>query len=50
MSTEEFMALCRQAVEERDVVPQMEYVTTIDEDTGLLVKKYWDGRVEYVIE
>ena len=50
MSTEEFMVLCRQAVEERDVVPQMEYVTTIDEDTGLLVKKYWDGRVEYVIE
>ena len=50
MSTEEFTALCRQAVEERDTVPRMEYVTTIDKDTGLLMKKYWDGRVEYVID
>lgn len=49
MNNEEFIALCRQAVEERDAVPQMEYVTTIDEETGLLVKKYWDGRVEYVV-
>lgn len=50
LDSSEFEAACRKAVAEREPVSRMDYVTTIDADTGMLVKKYWDGRVEYVID
>ena len=50
LDSEEFMILCREAVKNRSDVPQpAEYVTTIDSETGQIVKKYKDGRLEYVI-
>lgn len=49
LNSSEFEAACRKAVKEREAVPSMDYVTFID-DSGLMVKKYKDGRVEYVAE
>lgn len=49
MSSAEFEQACNAAVKERVANPQMDYVTQIDEDSGRLIKKYSDGRVEYVV-
>lgn len=48
MSTEEFDALCKDAVHNREPVPSMEYTTMMD-DSGNIYKQYADGRVEYVL-
>lgn len=49
LTSTEFEDACRKAVSEREPVPSMDYVTEVD-DSGLIVKKYKDGRVEYVAE
>lgn len=49
MTSEEFEAACREAVAKRTANPQMDYVTMLDEDSGQIIKKYKDGRVEYVV-
>lgn len=50
LNSDEFEAACRRAVEERELNPTMEYVTLIDRESGQLIKKYQDGRVEYVLD
>lgn len=49
MTSEEFEKACRDAVANREGNPSFAYVTTFDED-GNLIRKYKDGRVEYVVE
>lgn len=48
MNSDEFEELCREAVAEREAAPSQDYVTLIDEDSGLLMKKFKDGKVEYI--
>lgn len=48
MTSKEFEQACRDAVANRSANPTFPYVTTFDEN-GNLIKKYEDGRVEYVI-
>ena len=50
LDSQEFEAACRRAVDQRQAVPRTDYITSLDPDTGMLVKKYWDGRVEYVMD
>ena len=50
MSSEEFELACREAVSTRDAVPVAEYTTLLDDETGNLMRKYADGRVEYVLD
>ena len=50
LSSDEFEAACRQAVMERSAVPAMDYVTRLDRETGMIMKVYTDGRVEYVLD
>lgn len=50
MSSEEFEAACREAVQNRDDSARMEYTTVLDPDTGMFKKLYADGRVEYVLD
>ena len=50
MSSEEFELACREAVSTRDAVPVAEYTTLLDDETGKLMRKYADGRVEYVLD
>ena len=49
MSSDEFEEACRTAVEEREDVVVMDYVTRFDKETGMIQKVYADGRVEYVL-
>ena len=49
MTSEEFERACELAVEERVANPQMDYVTQIDAESGQLIKKYSDGREDYVL-
>ena len=49
MTPSEIEAACKKAVAERDGNPTMDYVTRLDKDTGRIIKKYKDGRVEYVL-
>ena len=49
MSSDEFETACREAVAHREDVTTMDYVTRIDEASGMITKVYADGRVEYVI-
>ena len=48
MTSKEFEQACKDAVASREANPSFPYVTTFDED-GRLIKKYKDGRVEYVL-
>lgn len=48
MTSKEFEQACKEAVASREDNPTFPYVTTFDAD-GNLIKKYSDGRVEYVI-
>ena len=50
MTAEALEAACRRAVSERDAVYVPEYVTRLDPESGLVVKRYQDGRVEYVLD
>ena len=50
MNSDEFESLCREAVAEREAVPSQDYVTLVDDDSGLLIKKFKDGKVEYIEE
>lgn len=49
MTPEEIEAACKKAVAERDGNPTMDYVTRLDENTGRIIKKYKDGRIEYLL-
>ena len=49
MDSEEFIAACKTAVANRNANPVHDFVTLFDAETGKLVKKYDDGRTEYVI-
>ena len=49
LSSDEFETACARAVAERDMVPTMEYVARLDKETGMIVKEFADGRVEYVL-
>ena len=49
MSSDEFQAACRDAVAQREDVITMDYVTRFDEESGMIIKIYADGRVEYVL-
>ena len=49
MTPAEIEAACKKAVAERDGNPTMDYVTRLDKDTGRIIKKYKDGRVEYIL-
>lgn len=48
MTPAEIEAVCKKAVAEREGNPAMDYVTLLDEETGRIIKKYKDGRVECV--
>lgn len=48
MTSDDFEQACKAAVANRQPNPTMPYTTRIDE-TGRIVKKYADGRVEYVV-
>ncbi len=50
MSSDEFEAACQEAVARRAETTEMEYVTRIDRESGMIQKIYEDGRVEYVLE
>lgn len=50
MSSDEFEAACQAAVDQREDVIKMDYVTRLDKETGMLTKVYADGRVEYVLD
>lgn len=50
MSSAEFEQACQDAIANRDPYPVSSYTTLIDPDTGALMKKYTDGRVEYVLD
>ena len=50
MSSDEFEAACQAAVDQREDVIKMDYVTRLDKETGMLTKVYEDGRVEYVLD
>lgn len=50
MSSDEFEAACREAVARRTEITEMDYVTRIDRESGMIQKIYEDGRVEYVLE
>ena len=49
MTPAEIEAVCKKAVAEREGNPTMDYVTLLDEKSGRIIKKYKDGRVEYVL-
>jgi len=49
MTMDEIEAACQAAVLEDSSEPAVEYVTLFDEELGTFYKKYWDGRVEYVL-
>lgn len=48
MTPAEIEAVCQKAVAKREGDPTMDYVTLLDGKTGQIIKKYKDGRVEYV--
>ncbi len=50
MSSDEFETACREAVANRAETAEMDYVTRIDKETGMIQMIYKDGRVEYVLE
>lgn len=49
MTAAEIETACKKAVAEREGNPTMDYVTMLDEKTGRIIKKYKDGRVEYIL-
>ncbi|MCD8054671.1 MAG: type II toxin-antitoxin system RelB/DinJ family antitoxin [Lachnospiraceae bacterium] len=50
LNSDEFDLACKAAVSARDPFPVADYVTLIDPETGKLMQKYADGRVEYVLD
>ena len=50
MTSLDFEKACKEAVANRDDFAQAEYVTRLDRETGRIVKKFKDGRVEYVLD
>ena len=50
MTSLEFEKACKDAVASREDFAQSEYVTRLDRETGKIIKKYKDGRVEYVLD
>lgn len=50
MTSEEFSQACKDAVKNREPNPRFPYTARIDQKTGLLMKQYADGRVEYVLD
>lgn len=50
LSSGEFEAACQEAVRNRTDYAVMDYVTRLDQETGMLKKVYADGRVEYVLD
>ena len=50
LSSDEFDAACKKAVEERNTEAVTDYVTRFDIETGKIMKVYQDGRVEYVLD
>lgn len=50
MSSDEFEEACRDAVAHREEIGTMDYVTRLDQESGLVKKVYTDGRVEYVLD
>lgn len=50
MTSEEFDQACKDAVNNRTPNPTFPYTVRIDQKTGLLIKQYADGRVEYVLD
>ena len=49
MSLEEIETAAQAAMFVDSSEPAVEYVTMFDEETGKFCKRYWDGRVEYVL-
>ena len=49
ITSDEFEKACQAAVSQRDEVPAMDYVTRLDKESGMIIKVYTDGRVEYVL-
>jgi len=49
MSSDEFEIACREAVTHREDTAEMDYVTRLDKESGMIVKVYADGREEYVL-
>ena len=49
MSSDEFENACQDAVARRNEPGNMDYVTRLDKESGMITKVYDDGRVEYVL-
>ena len=50
LSSDEFDAACKKAVEERNAEAVTDYVTRVDIETGRIMKVFQNGRVEYVLD
>ena len=50
MSSDEFEIACQAAVEQRENYTTMDYVTRLDQETGMIIKVYENGREEYVLD
>lgn len=50
MDSETFEQACRNAIASRDACPSAPYTTLLDPDTGKLMRRYADGREEYVLD
>ena len=50
MTSLDFEKACKEAVANREDFAQAEHVTRLDRETGRIVKKFKDGRVEYVLD
>lgn len=49
MTSTEIEAACKKAVVEREANSTAEYALRFDKESGQMIKKYADGRIEYVI-
>lgn len=49
MTSTEIEVACKEAVAEREPNPTAEYALRLDKESGQMIKKYADGRIEYVI-
>lgn len=50
MTTKEFVQAYQDAAKNRVPNPTFPYTARIDQQTGLLMKQYADGKVEYVLD
>ena len=48
MSSDEFEAACQAAVDQREDLAKMDFITCLDKETGMPAKVYEDGRADKI--